>query len=297
MPVLATDEVLRLHTDKNGFVWCGQHDVLAIDTGMYPKNFVTRPVLRDASHVRVLGVPENAALIAGIHELRTVNGGRPAKVQIGSPAICFCDNEDPAAVLQQMWQPLSAGSYGCWHELTEKDYPTYYLLTTLQAEGVGDLAYRILQKHPAWPALSFPATCDLESACKLVCEIVDPRWYNHADRPNRSSRLFSYLGLTAQANRRGRQRAELVEYAWAGGGGPADLDDPRNFLWRIHAKKGGDVRGVLEASRDYVQFLRWVWLQGLAAHGREVFVPSIFFKQLDEIAAYEGHVGQLQKRV
>lgn len=306
----STSGILRVHTDAATCVWHGQDGVRAECSHLGPEAFVETKLFRGAEHVRVLGTPENARLIVKMHEarVRRGKGKRPSHIQLGSPSICFRQRclLDPAFVLQQLWQPATAAMLtGCWHELSDKDFPTYYMLAAFQTNGgrIDETIRRVATYHPAWPALSFPLTADLDVACRLICLIRDPRWYNHHNRPNRASRLLSYLGLTPQnfvvdravekADQH-RDRAELVLRAWGGDRpDPANPDEPRNFLWRIRKHVGG-VRGWLKASHVHMQFVRLVWLQGLAPPGRQVFDPSIFFKHFVETEAFQRHLQRLR---
>ena len=113
----------------------------------------------------------------------------------------------------------------------------------------GDKALKILRYQPTWAAVSFVPTVNMAAACKLVCEIMDPRWYNHPRRPQRATRLFAYLGIMP-ANLAALhgivppgvspacynwERAEIVLKAWTDGNSTSNAinaEEPCNFLWR-----------------------------------------------------------------
>ena len=297
-------DILRVHTDTFFRVWHGQNGVRAQCSHMSPEEFVTTKIFRGAQYVRVLGTSENARLIVRMYESRLQQRRRwqPSRIQLGSPSICFRNDMllDPAFVLQQLWQPAQIALLpGCWHELSERDFATYYMLSAYQTNGerIDETVRRVATCHTAWTAVSFIPGFDVEAACRLICLVRDPRWYNHHHRPNRASRLLAYLGLTPQNFIPGdpllkeglhRDRAALVLRAW-GGDRPCtgDIQEPKNFLRRIQRHAGG--RGLLRASCIYIQFVRLVWLHGLAPTGRQVFDPEIFFKSPEETEAFLAH--------
>jgi len=311
------DNLLRVHTDANGIVWCGQTNIRAFCTNMTQEEFTGRSLFRDAPRVRVLGVPANSELVIGAYLLRRKQtlGFSKHSIEIGSPMLCYSVKRmvDPVFVLQQLWQSdITANCVGTWHEMTATDYNTHLLSQTLKENGgkFNEKAGHILKYHPAWTAISFIRDADLDAAAKLVCEIMDPRWYNHPQRPNRASRLFNYLGLTPEnllalrgllhphvlPKGHNWHRAEMVLNAWRGNAtsrGSIALDDPNNFLWRISGGSGDDQQGVLKASRVFVQFIRLVWLQALAAKGRMVFDKGAFFRADTEVKAFDKHCSQL----
>jgi hypothetical protein len=315
MHVSAT-ETLRLHTDDEGIVWMGKQGISAFRTGLSPSEWIAADEhhggasLRDAQQIRILGVPENAELITEIHEMWQVNNDYPPRIYIGSPGVCLhaARRGDPAFVLSQIWQPcIQSQACGCWHEFTPRDYPTYLMLKLLQQNNgqVHGSVKKILPYHPAWPAISFIPTHNVEFACKLLCEIVDPRWYSHPERPGRFTRLWAYLGVEpyhfhmhAKPDDLHQARADIATAAWCGKtfAQNVDLDDPRQFLLRIYRREGFES-GLLKATKKFLQFLCLVWSQGVLAVQREIFVPSIFFKREDEVAAYAAHLRQLEKRV
>ncbi len=300
------DDALRLHTDVYGIVWCGQNGVRAFRTGLPPDEFVRRSVFRDAQRIKLLGIPVNASLIVQVHEAREVK----RQILLGSPTVC-CKAEylhSPEFVLQRMWQSdTTAKTQGCWHHLTNSDYTVYLLISSMKESGgnLNNKIENIIKYHPIWQAISFLPEFDLHSATKLACEIVDPRWYNNPTRPTRHKKLLRYLGVDprnilaltgivppgASAACRNWRRAELVLRSWRGLDCATgfDLDEPRNFLWRIYRDHGSGANGLLKASQSFIQFVRLVWLQELANGTREVFCPEFYFRNECETAAYRKH--------
>ena len=305
--MLRIDEMLRLHTDETGIVWCGQSGVQAYCSKLTPAEFVLRQVFEDARHIRVLGVPSNAKLICLIHDAwKRKAKSKARRLQIGSPQCCFQKLllRSPPFVLQQIWQPTPS-ALPHWHDLTDNDYTMYAAVDTWRdaAGEVNDKLRVLMPYHPAYHSLNFVASGDRDAAFKLVCQIVDPRWYINPHRPNRTNRLWEYLGLNPQTVRKLHEdrkpscvQAELaanVIQAWSGGKSDTEVDFacPTNFPWRIYKQHGSDWRGVLRASRKFVEFVRWVWLQNLTQSHDQIFNPRTFFKHNQhEAFAYTTHV-------
>jgi len=276
---------------------------------LQPEQFVRERVFREAFRVRVLGCQANAELITAIFQYRVDKKLVGQDVKIGSPEICFQGNklDDPKYVLQRLWQPgYLAKNRSSWHTLSGADYTSYFLchLSQHDAEKNAELMQRTFEYHPLWFACSFIPTCCMEKSALLASVILDPRWYNHPERPNRCSKLASYLGLTPtnfEAVEAGtvvgakQERASLVADAWFGEYRGRDESDPANFLWRIYNHHGGDAKGLLAASRAFVQFARLVWLQRLTPTQR-VFHPDVFFKHEAEAAAFREYLDSLKNQ-
>lgn len=310
-----SNEILRIHVDASGIVWCGHSGVCCFCAHKTLEEFLRSEIFTDARHIKLLGVPSNAKLLCRAYDLKLRQpGDSENKIEIGSPACCFRKTfiEDPCFVLQQIWQPATAVT-SHWHSMTQHDYTSYLAIVSLREDvgRVGDKLKAAIRYHPAWVALTFPLTCDIEYGCRLVCDIVDPRWYTHLERPNRSSNLMTHLGVTYRnlvATYHNLARQELpaalsawkagpltnVVRAWAGQAAKVDHSDPRNFLWRISQQAGGGSTGLLKASRVFVRFVRWNWLQELAMPGRTVFCHKRFFKTEAEREAYRTHVGSIR---
>jgi len=300
------DDVLRLHTDGDGNVWAGCNGYLAIDTQLQPEVFVREGMFQHASKVRVIGCRQNADLIVKAFAQQHGDYAIHQEVRIVSPAICLSQHRlnDPEFVLQRLWQPgLNAMTPWSWHPMENGDYTAYLLASTMQKEGdePGDIFLRTFQYHPAWAACSFVPTSDMWEAGKLAVEIVDPRWYNHPERPQRSSKLMSYLGLNpANCNAVWdgpavgikQARARLVADAWFGNYQGHNIDEPSNFLWRIFRHHGENGKGLLLASKAFVQFVKLVWLQYLLP-SRHIFDPEVFFKHEYEVEAFKSHLQHL----
>jgi hypothetical protein len=163
---------------------------------------------------------------------------------------------------------------------------------------------RIAQYHPAWPAISFINTLNCEYACKLLNEIVDPRWFIHPRRPERLSRLYSYLGLTpanvhailrSGAGDRYIERANIAVKSWYDPS-VAINDDPRGFLGRTSVGAKDQVVGVLRATQRFVALAATYWLGVVTkAHPEAGFQASLFFHEAEEVSAFEHHKSRAKK--
>ncbi len=308
--------LLRLHADLDGVVWYGHDGVPFGCTSRSVEDFCHNPDslglgLSRARAVRLLGVPDNAPLILALkkyHKERPKTADRQT-VLLGSPQIVpgAVLRASPEAVLQAMWQPgATAAGPGCWHRMSGQEYTTYAIIDELKRSGgqPGDMARRTLRYHPAWPALSFLAGLREDAACKLVAQIVEPRWFRHPFRPGRLSRLNSYLGLTPDnmaaftgAGPPGRHydRAELVLDTWAFGF-KSSAAKPGGFLHRIAdlAPEGEYHTGLLKASLRFVRLLFEVWTAESNNHPDGGFDPHRFFKRPAEALAYAAHREQLR---
>jgi hypothetical protein len=71
------------------------------------------------------------------------------------------------------------------------------------------------------------------------------------------------------------------------------MQNPANFLYRIHAHYGGGATGDLRGSQSFVRYLRHNWLAAIENRigPRDgLFVPDLFFKTPDECKSYAAHM-------
>lgn len=305
---MVVEPVLRIHQAKDGRLWTGDDRRVATDSGEGLEEFMAGETLQQYSRVRLLGTPGNAALVERLHTLRK-KAGLPEghSVQIGSPAICR-NPEEPTEALRAMWHStVNQGVGERWVELEDKDYSTYALVAELKRNDwkPNDKVRQILQYHPAWPALSFIPGIDIDSAGILIGKIIDPRWFTHPLRPNRTSKLYQYLGLTPKNAEhliyetdepdRNFEHCRLVFAVWSETWAAPDLVVPHRFLHRILRSSETAVRGFLSANKKFIRFVKEVWLHELSAN-RKLFDPELFFRYSEEAEAYEAHRSRLLKR-
>jgi hypothetical protein len=305
---IAQITVLRLHTDTNGFVWYGDDDQLAVNSFLEADDFIQSDIfqeyLKTACCTRMLGNHANAALIVKLQQQRRRHPIRHQKIQLTSPAIIstLAARQHPETVLHHLWQP---GSSSClprsWHNMNENDYCTYAMINEgcgCDDAPLGEVVKRIVAYHPAWPALSFINSLSMTYACKLICEIVDPRWYVHPDHAFRPSRLFAYLGLTPQNAQAytgtglpatNYSRFVLAVRTWYDRAGASNT--PSGFLWRMFAAKGEGAEALLRCTQKLVHLIQTVWLYTVIPPHQEVgFVPQLFFPDAIDAEAFKAHL-------
>jgi hypothetical protein len=248
-----------------------------------------------ARPVRIVALPENAALITSLAEC---GAGR---VEIGRPNNILWAHlvaTGPKSVLVHARSAApEAPSRGGWHGLTELDQASYALAAHYRSGGGhDDAAARLYARHPARPALDFITHLDHEAASRLLAEILDPRWFIDPDQPDRDARLKCYLGLTSNQNDGSeprRRRRALVRSAWHGSGDRyGDCDEPRYFLWRTwyacDPENGAEAADAV-VSRRFISYLKSVWLDSLlggAWCAGGLFLPEYWFREPDEVAAW-----------
>jgi hypothetical protein len=276
---LSDETAVKLHTDLNGDVWYAAGINPPENSNHRVDEFLLSPVIaRLSTAVRVIGVPQNAELIAKLY-LRK-HRKELANICLAGPNICASNLElaDPVATIFRMrdvWLPLACGG---WREMTNIEYAIYALLARLQRPGAFfDKAAQIFYRaHPMSTVLSFIAGISDKDGAMLLTTIIDPRWYVDRRRFDNPLKLHLYLGLTPRVQRRvsdttkilhrGRDfRCSTVLRCWKTQD-PANVDfnAPENFLWRIWRSAGEGVKGDLRASQALVNYLYRNWLDATA---------------------------------
>jgi hypothetical protein len=168
---------------------------------------------------------------------------------------------------------------------------------------VSKSALRYLKQHPAWPAVSFVYRHQTQTACRLLAEIIDPRWHVDVNEPLFYDTFRRYLGLgkspeegalrvsTALGLLRGQRghafgpddsynRLLLLVATWFGGCLGAGfhknlkehLRQPSSFLLRdLYAYDHDGAKtnqpydmAFLLATHRFMRFLKWTWLDNLS---------------------------------
>lgn len=314
-----TDGILRLHAAACGTVWFGNDATPAADSGLPADAFFASEryakLLDTARVVRLLGSHGNAALVVRLQERLA---GRDQVVQLGSPAVvpAAWRRANPSAVLHHLWQlPSGATLSGSWHDLQAGEARTYAMIAMVAADYAGGdatpptvpaVATQLAVGHPAWPAVTFGLAAT-DAACLLLCDIIDPRWYQHPSHPTRLSRLYAHLGLTPQnmACYAGTTTVSDVNFwrawnavrvwynpasqlMWAG-------RESDNYLFRVLAAHKNDLaRGLLRATQCLVALVHEVWTDAVrASHADFRFQADRFFKTAPEAAAFTAWRGEI----
>ncbi len=282
---------------------------MAADSGLCVEDFLLTDRVCAARTIRVLGRADNAAAVEWLHNYMARHK-LPAttRILLGDPSTVVRNDAGPGEILTATWHAITSRDAVCrWHPLTDSDYTAYALVSAVRCAGgrVTDKARRLLLYHPAYPAISFIPGTNVDACCQLLSEIVDIRWFRHPDRPNRITRLNSYLGLTprnavAMLVEPPRpvtprySRAVLAATAWLGyppgmlGTSTPPVLSPRDCLRRIYATAPSRVKGLLLATQKFVRFIREVW-GGERDPNTLCFDPEQFFNSHEEIYAYQEH--------
>jgi hypothetical protein len=287
------------HVDYFGVVWSAMAGQPMQSTDMGVAEFVIS--LLHPVRVRLLGAAENSSLIVALYN-------RGILVRIASPQ-SWLQQGDPLLIPDLSDAACSvAASLGGWHAMRHIDFVGYALCENMLRPRVDFDSVSVVTQHPAWAGVSFSSSVAAEHFGRLVGLIRDPRWFVHAEHPNRLSKLECFLGLNPKRleaiySRRlsgppsvRQARAVATFRAWWGGHPTAsavDLSDPRNFLFNALAGylNSGVKLGValFKTTRLFLKFVVGVWLNEAAKktpHYNHVFVPELFFPAPGAAAAY-----------
>ena len=316
------NDILRLHTDADGIVWCGMNGVRAVNSKLLPEEFVSRNSFLTAKHVRILGVSDNASLIVKAydthkktHVLQSPTQSALKKtlrlLEVGSATICpiAAIRADPVEVLQRMWQLDTSGRLSAHWKRVDSNMFNSYLLR-LSVEESTEKALSIFRYHPLAGSLGFLGSCSLSSCVWWAAEILDPRWFIHSDKPHRITKLTRFLGLTPSnfklllsgntdllLKQRNGQRAKLTYDCWNTlNTDKVDYSSPHSFLWRINRQHGFGWKGALAASRSFVRFAILHWQDKLSSSSRVFFDPESYFANSEEVEAYSLYANTGQVR-
>lgn len=317
MHTVRSDLMVRLHVDRSGSVWYGDGVDEAVNTYLDPCDFFADEArledLDSADTIRLLGTRDNAPLVVRLHDRRaSFPDFRGKRVELGSPACVPASwlRDDPISVMHHIRQPPAVSSLsGAWHEMTSYDYPSYAMaaaLADVPGREVPEVAIRISQYHPAWPALSFISTLDTHAACRFMCDVIDPRWFRHPTRPGRLTRLFSYLGLTPEnmtacvgegQSGLNFNRATTAVRSWYNLRAQKAGRESGDFLLKsLDVYKGRQAGGLLRGTQRFVSFVCAVWLDAVRPPHPEVgFTASRFFRDHATAKAFDRHVAACKR--
>lgn len=305
----ATDEIsIKLHTDVNGHVWYASGIGPAHNSAQISDVFLLSPVIAGMGlRLRVLGVLQNAELIAALYLRRRKN--EVASLEIAGPNICESPEElaDAELVLHRMRSTQLAGACGGWRVIGDSDYIVYAMIARMlrNKDAFDAPVQAYLLGHPAYHALTLIPTLSAAHTARLFKTIVDPRWFVDRRSPDRQGKLDLFMGLTPRIQKRVSDstqiihrprelRCGLVLECWKNShAGAVSLEDPRNFLYRIHHAAGGGFHGDLRASQAFLRYLRYNWLDAIERRRgvRDgLFAPELFFKTPAERKIYEEHM-------
>jgi len=306
-PVMRTDNVVRLHTGDNGLVWLGTDNDLGKETPFDTKSALDdkhiMSVLSSSQVVRIVGTQRNAPLICRLYELQ-YGGGKlcNTKVLLFSPD-AVCNTDDVASTLDTLWRvPDSSRLSGHFHEMDKGDYIAYSLIKLVATEVPGPVSRkvrRLVPWHPAWPACTFVRSLDVSEASRLLCDIIDPRWYRHLTHPGRFGRLYRSLGVTKEnvhafiygkPGGKHFDRAKTAIRTWYNDGLNKNANDCSNFL-AVYLRKYPLPEAVHRGTQKLIEFIATFWLDSTRAYHPELgFDAGRFFKHTVTAREFAGHL-------
>lgn len=306
-----TDErTLKLHVAPGGCVWYAAGVAAPRDSGQTVDEFLVSRVLSGRrARVRLLGVAAHADFILGLY-LR-LRSNQIESLELAGPNICETRAElsDPILALHRLRACTLPAAVGGWHPITAAEQMMYVLIEQLRKTNATSALSSRLQLHafPAYKALSFVPTLSDQHLGELLTTVVDPRWFVDRRFPDRQGKLDLFMGLTPASQKRVSAgdtvlyrsrdlRCSLVLATWKTADIAAvDLDDPRNFLYRIYNAAKGGWRGDLRAGQAFLRYLRYNWLESLEQRPGtkdRLFAPDWFFKSPAEIEGYLKHTAE-----
>jgi hypothetical protein len=297
---------LKIHVDDAGIVWYASASGPPVNTKKTIAAFLLSPMCNEFRRYRFMATHNNVHLILALF-LRRLESDEGA-IEVCSPLVCSTDAErkNPEHVLYALRQVQRVSSLGGWHVFGKPEYPAYALYSHLAKVGKpDDHARRLIQSHITWPALSFIPHLEIDACCKLMAEILDPRWFLSVKHPTRGSKLRKYLGLDMPTllgvldqgpKQKNHDRCKLVLDALAGNNADVRKTHPSYFLHRIreaHSKDKGEVHGTLRMLQTFVEYLRLTWIATMCAsdfQAEALFAPEHFFNDEFEVAAWRQHM-------
>jgi hypothetical protein len=295
---------LKLFITEDKKVWFANSNGPPTDADCLIGEFMHRPLMLSARHIRLIGSAQNSKLIVQLYQ--KILNKELGKLEICSPMVCetVVERNDPTTALISMRNWNWPASLGGWHEVTADDYNTHLLIQELKVNKLKpvDTCLRILKNHLTWPTLEYVQNIDQHACALLLANIIDPRWFIDLSEPDSSSKLKAYLGLNPKTqgyvnglsgypHNINADRCRLVMKAWkTQNTEPKDIHHPRNFLWKTWVEHGRGATADLRTSQRFIAFLRHTWLNLIydkKPFGEDLFLPEYFFKTKEEINFYK----------
>jgi hypothetical protein len=236
----------------------------------------------DYESVYIIGTAEAANLIVTLHDMKERHG-TPSSVKVGTKVVTTKKPGKNALRLIDSIRDLAAPSLGGWRETSDSNTASYQLIQKTSHNGwsVVEVKKWCEANHPAWDAISFLEAEALVSVVHVLKKIVDPLWYVDSDKPQRKSKLYSYLGLSP-----GHIRAELVSRYSSNTTAGFVMDacrhgysfsdtEPHDFIHQFKKRYPDPVKATLRATQLYIDFVCGVWVDRMSSD--ELFVPEYFF--------------------
>lgn len=240
---------------------------------------------------RIIGIPENFEAVLKLYELITFNKLN-ASLHVGCPSIC-CDYQANVGEFIDCFGDISPyeSTYNYWQLVTPDSYNSFRLARYFNGVEVGVLSDPLYERHCLSKYFKFLGMDSRLAGARFICNVLDPRWYVNASRPERMSRVESKFGLKANDFRSISQSGLLT----------SKLDKGKNCLTLYGLLRELSDSSILYRECNFsnsrlkmehslgelkwlLHFLFRVWLQEL---GIGQFIPEKFFKHASSIQAYK----------
>lgn len=296
MTKIIDSSYLKVTSDEDGKIWVIDGDKMPKKVGIGVGEFVDSMLgSKEHKFVRVLASPLNYPLITKLYQLKKV--GNIDSVQIATPLL-MQKNRPESSLLRMRLCTLPA-SLGGFHEVTCDDFAMYTLAgmvdslrkVELNKKKDGSLTLKsqkeydklclsitdLLAAQPIWSYVSFIDSLDPVLMAAVLTSIGDPRWFINPDRPDRLSKLYSWMGLSGDRSCDGKTyRRKCTELCWYGGslGGYREykdfptilkdkVGDPGCFIVKYAFDKWGPDPSLWphdRISKFLIKFVRLSWL-------------------------------------
>ena len=326
MSKIIDSSYLKVIIDDDGTVWGIDGDKLPKILFKSPNEFyLTINSTTKYKCIRMLATPENYHIIDALYHLKVDN--KIDSLQLASPSMMQKDR--PESSLIRMRLCTLPASLGGWHEITDDEAVIYKIACFLKSlfdernkfkkdgsirqsfinnqNSISLTISQLVLKHPLFKRLSFIDDLDPVSLAKIVGSICDPRWFVDNERPERLSKLYSWMGISGPVDSpiKALRRQESF-LCWAGD--PEEgfmsyrhdaeklkfkLKEPGCFIIRhAYEKYGNKVETwpFEKITKYFLKFLKMSWLDSIYSYPNPwmepVFDYSQFFKNKDDLKAF-----------
>jgi hypothetical protein len=330
MAKIIDSSYLKITADEAGNVWAIDGDKLPKITSDSTGEFVD--ALKSSGRfklVRVLAAPINHKIIPLLYDAKAE--GCIDSLQLASPIMH--QKSRPESSLIRMRLCTLPPSLGGWHEMTYDESLVYKMsnlsesalniepkfkkngclsVSTLKKlKDIDDSIEALIVKHPIFKYMSFIDDIRPHILGSLIGKICDPRWFVDPNRPDRLSKLFSWVGLCGNVGTvdKDRRRIEAL-ICWAGTEmygfnsykNSSELlsnkiADPGCFILKYACDKWGmdfNKWPIETITKYFIKFLRLAWLDCIYPYPNpwmeRLFDYSYFFKNREDLKAFTSFI-------
>ena len=331
MTKLIDSSYLKVTSNEEGGIWIIDGDKMPKKMDIKVDEFVEDVVGSNKyKFVRVLASPVNYNLITKLYTLK--EKGLVESLQLATPAL-MQSNRPESSLLRMRLCTLPA-SLGGFHEATDDDFTIYtmarlarilrsieikmldcgnHIPLKLEREykKVCSVMIDTLNTHPVWQYISFIDSIDPVIAGVVLANIGDPRWFVNPDKPDRLSRMYSWMGLAGEHNCPDKiYRKNSTMLCWYGGnyGGFVEykdfptivkdkLSDPACFILKHAYDTWGPEHAVWpreKISKYLIKFIRLAWLDCIYPYPNPwmegLFDYRTFFKSSKDLKEFTNFI-------